>query len=118
MASLVNIGGSGNLFVGEDKSLPLELVDSSGVPVDMTGWTIRFLVVGSNGALLIDKTASITGSYSATRAGNTQRAVVALTDTDLSIQEGVHRHSWKRTDDGSETILAYGNCTVERATQT
>ena len=118
MAARVTMGGSGNLFAGEDKSCELEVVNASGVPVDLTGWAIRLLVVASNGSVLIDKTASISGVYSATRASNTQRAVVTLTDTEMSIQDGVHRHSWKRTDDGSETILAYGDCIVERATQT
>lgn len=117
MASRVTMGGKGDLFVGEDKSCRLELVSNTGVPVDMTDWTVRLLIVSASGAILIDKTASITGSYSATRSVNTQRAVVTLTDDDLAIPDGTHQHSWKRTNAGSETVLAYGECVVERATQ-
>jgi hypothetical protein len=117
MAALVTIGGNGSLFVGEDKSVRLEVLDTDGVPVDLTGWAVRFLVLSQSGSVLIDETAAITGVYSATRSANTQRAVVTLTDTEMNIPDGTHRHSWKRTDDGSETILAYGNCVVERTTQ-
>lgn len=117
MAALVTLGGAGSLFVGEDKTLKWELIDTTGVPVDMSGWAIRLLVLSSSGTVMINKTASITGSYSSTRSANTQRAVVTLTDTDMEIPDGTHQHSLKRTDDGSETILTYGPCIVERATQ-
>lgn len=117
MAVQATIGGQGSLFVGEDKVLHLEVVDTTSVPVDITGWAIRFLVVSSTASVVIDKVATISGVYSATRSVNTQRAVVTLTDTDLSVPDGTHRHSWKRTDDGSETMLAYGDCIIERATQ-
>ena len=117
MAAHVTIGGNGTLFVGEDKSLQMEVLGATGLPVDLAGWTIRLFVLSASTTILLDKTASITGVYSATRADNTQRAVVTLTDTDLSIPDGTYQHSWKRTDDGSETILAYGPCIVERTTQ-
>ena len=118
MAAIATIGGNGSLFVGEDKSLRLEVVDTDGIPVDLTGWAVRFFVVSQGSKVLIDKTASITGVYSATRSANTQRAVVTLTDTDMAIDAGTHQQSWKRTDDGSETILADGDYIVERTTQT
>ena len=117
MAIQATMGGAGELFVGEDKTLKLELIGITGLPVDMTGWGVRCLVLSKQSEVLIDKNASITGVYNAARSDNTQRAVVTLTDSDMSIQEGVHRHSWKRTDDGSETVLAYGDCIIERATQ-
>jgi hypothetical protein len=117
MAALVTMGGDGSLFVGEDKSCRLEVVDTDGVPVDMTGWAVRMFVLSQGNTVLIDETASITGVYSATRSANTQRAVVTLTDTELSIADGTHQHSWKRTDDGSETILAYGPFILQRTTQ-
>lgn len=118
MASHVTMGGDGTLFVGEDKTCQLEVLDADGIPVDITGWNIRLFVLSTGSQVLIDKTASVSGVYSVTPLINTQRAVVTLTDADTSIEDGTHRHSWKRTDGGSETILAYGDFVIERTTQT
>lgn len=118
----VTIGGSdnddGRVFVGEDKTLTLTLKNYSNT--DMSGWAVTFLVrpkVAST-TTTITKSATISGSYSATAASNTQVATVTLTDTDLSITAGTYYHSWKRTDDGSETVLCEGKFIVEQATQT
>lgn len=117
MGAQVNIGGAGTLFVGEDKTVRLELLDSSDVPVDMSGWAITMLVVDRAGDTLLTESGTVSGVYSATRASNTQRAVFTLTDTEMAIAAGAHRYSIKRTDDGSETILAFGLFTVEKTTQ-
>jgi hypothetical protein len=128
MAFEQTIGGEGTLFVGEDKTLSLELLQSgsdpdssASVPENMAGWAVQFIVRikdDSTGNPILTKTATVSGSYSATRASNTQRAVVTLTDTDMdALVPRIYRHSWKRTDDGSETVLAYGNFSVQRATQ-
>jgi hypothetical protein len=117
MAALATIGGDGGIFVGEDKSLRFEVLDNNGIPVDIAGWGIRFLVQSQSHTVLIDKTATITGTYNADRVVNTQLAVVTLTDDDLTIDDGVHQHSLKRTDSGSETVLVYGNYIVQRTTQ-
>ncbi|CAB4190392.1 hypothetical protein UFOVP1196_55 [uncultured Caudovirales phage] len=34
----------------------------------------------------------------------------------ISIKARTYRHSWKRMDDGSETVLAYGNFVPQKAT--
>jgi hypothetical protein len=128
MAFNQTIGGEGTLFVGEDKTLNLEVLQSgsdstssSAVPENIAGWVIRMIVRvadDASGDPILTKLATVSGSYSATRASNTQRAVVTLTDTDMdALVARIYRHSWKRTDDGSETVLAYGNFAVQRATQ-
>lgn len=122
MAEQVTIGGDGDVMVGEDKVFRLELLDSSSVPVNMTGWAITFDVRTSDTAsqVLITKTATVSGTYSATRGANTQRASATVTDSDLAssvFEAKTYRYSFKRTDDGSETILAYGPFKVQRATQ-
>lgn len=122
MAELVRVGGEGAILVGEDKQIKLELLDTSDVPVNMTGWAITFDVrtTDTSAAVLVTKTASVAGTYSATRASNTQRATATLTDSDLDatvFEAKVYRYSFKRTDDGSETILAWGPFVVQRATQ-
>ena len=118
MARNVTIGGSGALFVGEDKHIDLEVLDDSDLPVDITGWAILLVVKrGVSGAVVLSKTASITGTYNAARASNTQRARFALTDDDLTIDGGAYLYSAKRTDSGSEAVLAYGMFRPEVATQ-
>ncbi len=120
MAASVTIGGSGALFVGEDKTLYLEVLDTSSLPVDITTWAITLDVrVKDNAAApaLFSKSATIIGVYNAVRATNTQRARVIFTDTELNtVTAKTYRHSWKRMDDGSETVLAYGPFIVEKAT--
>ena len=125
MATTETIGGEGTLFVGEDKTFRLELLDgpsddTASVPVDMTGWVLLFdvrLKDNSVDPAIFSKTPVITGAYSAVRATNAQRADVVLTDTEMNtVRAKIYRHSWKRMDDGSETVLARGNFVPEKAT--
>lgn len=121
MATLTTIGGNGTMFMGEDKQLRLELLDDiNGNPVDMAGWVLLFDVRMSDQApdpALISKVPTITGVYNSVRALNTQRAIVVLTDTEMNtLQARIYRHSWKRMDDGSETVLSRGPFHPEKAT--
>ncbi len=120
MATTVQIGGDGTLFVGEDKTFTLETLNSSGVPVDMLGWTVLFDVRKSDKApdpAIFSKTATIVGVFNVVRATNTQRAQTTLSDTEMNTVSGrTYRYSWKRMDDGVETVLARGNFVVEKAT--
>lgn len=133
MALLQTIGGNGTLFVGEDKPFYLELLeteygadgspeepDADSVPVNMTGWSILFDVrksVTAPDPAIFSKTASIVGVYNASRALNTQRAVVSLTDTEMNtVIAKTYKFSWKRMDDSSETVLSYGDFMPEKAT--
>jgi hypothetical protein len=114
------IGGDDTLFVGEDKVLRLELLDASSIPVNMTGMVLLFdvrLKDNSPDPAILSKTPSITGVYNAVRATNTQRAQVTLTDTDMNLFKAkTYRHSWKRMDDGSETVLSFGDFKPQKAT--
>ena len=124
MARNVDIGGKDDLFLGEDKSISMEVLDRDAVPVDITGWTILMVLRLSDAnadasPILTSSSATISGTYDADPEVNTQRAVITLTDTQtvaLTRTTG-YRHSWKRTDDGFETILAYGDFTLTRLTQ-
>ena|SRR5690348_2603568 len=125
MATTQTIGGSGTLFVGEDKTFELEVVDdpdaADPVPVDISGWDILFdvRIKDKSTTAILAKTAAIVGTYSSTRSLNTQRAKVSVTDTEMDLfkQRAVpYRHSWKRMDDGFETVIARGNFAPEKAT--
>ena len=138
MATNVTIGGddSGDLFADEDKIFILEVLtlapgeepSASSVPTDITGWPIVFDVRkrdDSADPALLSIAATITGTYSATRSVNTQRAQVVVTDDDMHQFKGsnlpdgrekTYRHSWKRTTAGSETVLCRGDFAPEKAT--
>lgn len=129
MATTVTIGGSGTLFVGEDKVFRFEVLqrrtdglphDATSVPEDMTGWALLFDVRKKDTSpdpAILSKTPTITGVYNVLRATNTQRAVTALTDTEMNLfRAKTYRYSVKRMDDGSETVLVRGNFAPEKAT--
>ena len=129
MAEPATIGGSGTLFVGEDKTFKLELLqprtdgqphDSTSVPVDMSTWIVVFDVrkkVTSADPAIFSKTAVMQGAYNVSRTLNTLRAVVSLTDTELNtVKAKEYQHTWQRMDDGSETVLAWGPFAPEKAT--
>jgi len=132
MATTQTMGGQGKLFVGEDKIFELELLvaeyDSSGtpvtpsassVPVDMTGWDILFdvRIKDNSSTAILAKTAVLVGVYNVVRATNTQRARVAVSDTEMNLfKQRIYRQSWKRMDDGVETVLSRGPFTPEKAT--
>lgn len=120
MAIEGEIGGEGKLFVGEDKILRLTVQDVDSVPVDIGGWAIKLIVRKHDKDLdpaIFDKNASIVGFYNVDPLVNTQKAEVQLTDTEMNtVKAKTHRYSWKRMDDGSETILRFGDFIVQLAT--
>ena len=137
MAAEVQFGGTDTdrVFIGTDLTkkfavLDLDLDATGATAKEITGWAITFDVrkLDKSSTSIVSKTVgsgiAITGVFNSVAATNTQRAVVTLdADTDLTTAKfssdgGTFRYSLKRTDDGSETVLAYGDFVVERATQT
>lgn len=132
MAYEYTIGGEGTLFVGEDKTLrfhpltPGATPDDPAVPVDVTGWTLRFDVRPTNASttLLIEKTndgnpggITLLGTFNVVKALNTQRVIVSLTDDDMNLLKAkTYRWSIKRMDASVETVLGYGDFAPEKAT--
>lgn len=117
----MQIGGDDDLFVGEDKVLVLEnIVDRNGALVNFTSWTIIFDVRKTDKApdpAIFSKTATITGTYNVDPLVNTLKASVTLTDDELNtVTNKTYRHSWKRDQSGFETILAFGDFVVQKAT--
>lgn len=117
----------GQCFVGEDKNLDCEVLDGVatatdplGLPVDIAGWAGTFDMRESDHAAvaMLAISCSVTGTYAATRAANTQRLRAALTDDQTTqFDPGVYRYSFKRTTAGAETVLAFGSITWRQATQ-
>lgn len=118
MANEVDIGGTGTLFIDEDKGIRLEVLDTDGNPVDTTGWNVDLVISVSDFSATPTLTlhTTLTGTYNATRGVNTQRRLATFSDTDLSLFKAItYRHSWKRMDSLSKTVLAYGNFSPQKA---
>lgn len=116
MALEVTIGGSGTIFVGEDKIVYLEVLDVDLNPVDTATWAVDCVVAKTDvsSAILTIHT-TVTGTFNVSRVVNTQRRAATFTDTQLNLfRAGIYRHGWKRMDDGSKTYIAYGNFTPQK----
>jgi hypothetical protein len=108
-------------FIGADHQFEFgPMLDGDGAPVNIAAWTMSWMLKRKlsdlDAAALLTKVPTITGSYSATVASNTQRAVVTIadTDTDAFVARDNYQHELKRTDAGSEQVLAYGKAVLKR----
>lgn len=94
------------------------ITDADGAELDTSSWTTVtwFLrATASASAALLQKTATRSGSYSATPSLNTQKWTAALTDAETdALAVGWRAFAWKRMDPGNETDLAYGSLEVVR----
>jgi hypothetical protein len=123
MAQQFDINADDDFFLGEDKTIEFTILDADSIPVNVTGWAIEWVVRkldDSDSATLTKTTGgggiAITGVYNVDPAVNTQLVVVTVEDTDTSsLTPRTYRHALKRTDDGFETILSYGNLVLRRA---
>jgi hypothetical protein len=119
MGKQMTLGGDGRLLMGEDKSIVVEVLDRDGVPVNVAGWTTSLVITRTlTSAALLTLSGSVSGTYSATRASNTQRITFTMTDDQSDdLTAGAYFYSVKRTDAGAERVLLYGACKVEQANQ-
>ena len=99
----------------------------SGTPEDVTTWTFRWelrVKDTATGAAILSKTTvsgiTITGTYDADHAANTQRVVVTIADTEtysdaqvVLIPPKTYVYSLKRDDAGSEKTLVYGKFVLQ-----
>src|SRR5689334_12725867 len=108
-------GSLAGLYVGADHQVVY--TDASDPPADMSGWTIVLEVrkFDSHPTILLSKTGTVSGTYNADPSMNTQKCTFVLdAETDLSStkfpgDDQQLRYSIKRTDDGFEQPLRYGD---------
>lgn len=117
-----------------DAQLAVLIAAGTATPVDASTWDLIWVLrrkdKTADPALIEKATGSpvgitVEGTFNASQALNTQDVVVALVDTDsydptsspaVALRAGKYRHSLKRTEDGSETILAFGDFRFLQAT--
>lgn len=124
MAIERNITADDHWFIGEDKSLVFTILKADGVtPQDISGWALSWRLKRRKtdadvDALLTKTTVSgiaISGVYNADPAVSTQVATVTIADTDTDpLTPGSVYHELKRTNDASETVLAFGTAALRR----
>ena len=114
-----------SIFLGEARDLVFTIKDLPETScVEITGWTLSFMVKKSvtdpdAAAYILATTSgggiSISGVFNATPSVNTQVATVTISSADTKyLQDGEPKYELKRTDNGSETVLAQGPFVLTR----
>lgn len=109
------------LFLGTDLTRTFHIKDEDeAASVNITGFALSWMVKrnksDADAAAILTKTTAaaiaIAGAFNATPSSNLQRATLTLTDSDTAaLYPGLYHWELKRTDDGFETVLAYGTMT-------
>ncbi len=110
-------------WLGTDKAYEFTLYTDSTKTVirDATGYTTNLMVkrkrTDLDAAALISASGVVSGTFNANPSINTQKITATISDeaTDTEIAEGLTHWELKRTDAGSEAVLAYGAMTLRRA---
>ena len=107
------ITSTDNFFLGEDKTITFDVTTAAGVsPQTMPGWALTWeLKASAGGTVHITKTASLSSKF-----GTNDRATGTITDGNTeAIAAGAYFHVLRRTDAGSEQILAFGDVTLRES---
>ena len=109
------IATADNWFIGEDRTLEFTVVDSAGTAQNITGWALEWVLrdAPGNATALLTKTV---GDGITITDGAAGRCDVAIADTDTeSLSPNLLFHTLRRTDDGLETVLAFGEALLKQA---
>ena len=99
------------LFIGEDRTINIDVNEADGhTPQTMTGFALTWELKDSiTGTVRVTKTVG-SGITIGNGDGTDDRAAIALADTDTEgLTAGTLFHHLRRTDAGSELVLAFGN---------
>lgn len=118
MASRSNL----QLYLNTDFNYLFTIYDAAEASiVDTSTWAMSWIVKtyaqDTDASALLTKTTSsgitVSGTYNATPASNTQRVNVDIDDSDTtSVNPGDYVWELRRTDAGNETVLATGTITI------
>lgn len=110
-------------WLGTDKAYAFTVYTSSAVTAirDVTGYTTQFMVKrnvdDADVDALITASGTVSGTFNAVPGTNTQKITVTVADdtTDTEVSPGLAYWELKRTDAGSEAVLAFGTIELRRA---
>lgn len=114
MSKLFNITDADNWFIGEDKSIAINVLQSDDTtPQTMTGWTLVWELKAADRSVsaLISKTPAISSDD-----GTDDLATVTIVDTDTeALAPGTYYHHLRRSDGGAEQILSHGTAVLKES---
>lgn len=104
-----------NFYIGEAKSLVFTIYQSDGTtPQNITGWAVTYnLRTSKTASATISKTVG-SGITLTTPASGILTVTLSASDTS-ALTERTYVQGLKRTDSGSETVLAEGQVVVKQA---
>lgn len=112
-------------FIGEDRSIVIDVTSDGTTPQTMTGWALTWeLLTQRGGTVLITKATGGSGITIGNGSGTNDRATVVVTDVDTEgdgtandppLDPGTYFHVLRRTDSGSESVLAFGDAVLQEA---
>ena len=119
MSKLSRITESDNWFQGEVKDLRFDIVDSGEVPIDVSSYTLRWVLEEEHDADgdLILKTSAIGSEITVgDGAATNDRVTVSILGADTAnLEPRVYRQSLWRVDVGAPQLLAQGSAMLQRA---
>lgn len=107
------VKSTNNFFIGEDKVLQFEVVDASEQLVDISGWSLEFVLRDYPEAptVVLTKTTTDGIALSDPTLGIC-RVTIPRADTVLLNAQG-YAYTLRRTDAGYSGVLAYGDFLVK-----
>ena len=121
-AKEARIAESHHWMIGEDRTIRIDVLQSDDVtPQAMTGWALTWeLLDKRGGTVLLSKTTAAGGITIGNGDATDDRATIPVADTDLEAVAslavpGTFFHVLRRTDAGSEAVLAFGDAVIQEA---
>lgn len=109
-----HIALSDNFFIGEEKDLKFSIVDAAGVALDVSSYTLKWVMGVEGQTPLID----ISGGKITFEddAGTNDRVIVEVDrSVTVDLKPGnPYKHALRRTDAGLEQVLSFGDCYLRR----
>jgi hypothetical protein len=120
VAKYAKVDQSAEWYIGEDKTVRISVKQADGTTAQtMTGWAeIYELLDRQGGTVLFSKTTGAGEITFDNDAGTDDRALIAVTDADtegLANGAGWYYHVLRRTDAGSEGVIAEGGVLLKKA---
>lgn len=103
---------SHNWFRGQDDIFEYSIVDADGAAVNITSWALEWVMRESESASTAALTKTTAAGITITNgAGGVLQVAISDTDT-LTLEPRTYVYALRRTDAGSEQILAFGDAVL------
>lgn len=104
-----------NWFIGEDRTFQFTVTKPDGSAQPITGWSLEWVLRRhpAEGAALITKTTPTGVAITNGSAGVCEVRIAAADTRELA--PGTYFHTLARSDQGSKTVLAFGEAVLKAA---